>query len=238
MCWGGVIEKADAYALSTLMRASTFPFIALCKPLQRGTGVDLLERIAGIHPIDIIINKLQVANHRAQEAVNAEAARRETLQQDRILREDQEREYAETVAADRERLRIESERRELDAKRKEEEEEAAAIALSQQLSTELDLVRKRKAVLPEPERGVGVAQFRFNLPNGMKLQRRFRDIDTLLDIRNYLDVYFADNNIALKNYDLATNFPKKTFAAKDNHLSIVEAGVQGNTSLFIYDLDA
>jgi hypothetical protein len=101
------------------------------------------------------------------------------------LREQQDREYRESIEA--ERLEIERQRAEEEARvaaeeeKRQQEELAAAVALSKKLSRE-DEIRKLKssfAASPEPENGSDVSTLRFQLPRAKKLTYRFRKTDKI-----------------------------------------------------------
>lgn len=131
--------------------------------MTRGTGVSVIERYEGVLTHEILISKLSAALTSVETAQAVEAARIESITADRQLRLDQEREYADTVAADRERLRLEEERKKeearLEQERKDKEELQAAITLSSQLSNDLDIERKKKAIKEEPKAGPGNRNF-------------------------------------------------------------------------------
>ncbi len=95
------------------------------------------------------------------------------------LREEQDREYRESMELERReqerREREERERIEAEEKKKQEEELAAAVELSKKLSRE-DAIRKLKVAfnsIPEPDKVPDAATIRFQLPRGLKLERRF-----------------------------------------------------------------
>lgn len=101
------------------------------------------------------------------------------------LREEQDREYQESLEAERREMerreREEREKQEAEEKRKQEEELAAAVELSKKLSRE-DAIRKLKAsfnATPEPEKNPDAATIRFQLPRGIKLERRFLKTDPM-----------------------------------------------------------
>lgn len=95
------------------------------------------------------------------------------------LREEQDREYQESLEAERRELerreKEEREKQEAEEKKKQEEELAAAVELSRKLTRE-DTIRKLKSsfnLIPEPEKHPDASTIRFQLPRGIKLERRF-----------------------------------------------------------------
>ena len=99
------------------------------------------------------------------------------------LREQQDREYQESIEAERqelERQRIEEEARiRAEEEKQQQEELAAAVELSKKLAHE-DEIRKIRSVFekyPEPAAGPDVATIRFQLPRAKKLTYRFHKDD-------------------------------------------------------------
>lgn len=244
LCWGGSIDTKEGYTVGSMLRATTYPFLAIVKPSLTSTGryqITILDRYEGLCPTDYLLNKITSAIDKSQTVLDRELAHKRALEANRNLREEQERELAETMAIDQERMRKAKADREAKAKAEEEENDAAELAeamkLSEMLNVEAEIQRKKEIIVPEPAKGKGVTQFRINIPKGGRLQRRFPNSSKMLDLFNYIDVEFASKNIGIDNYELATNYPKRTFAAEDKDLTLSEAGLIGNINLFIYDLN-
>ena len=164
---------------------------------------------------------------------------------EQTLRNEQDREYEETLLADQIR---DIERREVEAKERrgrEEEEEAELLETAKQASV-LDDARSRMARAgdePPLDYADGLARLRFNLPNGKKVDRRFRASDTIETVRAFLVVHFHEQGIKTKNpkyprLGLITNFPKREFGEKDGRLSLEEAGLAPQAVVMVQDLDA
>ncbi len=138
-----------------------------------------------------------------------------------------------------------------------------AIELSKKLSRDDHLQRTRSNIGSEPAAGSpGTATIRFQLPRGIKTSRRFMREDKVqvlqfivlfyLNLKtnyfhawyvifsqkifDYLEVYFADNNIDIRNFTVGTNFPKKTFV--DMEATIEGESLYPNGTLFVLDADA
>lgn len=71
-----------------------------------------------------------------------------------------------------------------------------------------------------------------------KVDRRFPADGTVGEIRGFVSLYLEDNNIAITNFSMSTNFPRKTFAESEDAQSVVEAGLHPTAMLFVHDLDA
>lgn len=102
----------------------------------------------------------------------------------------------------------------------------------------------------------------FKLPNGQRIERRFKDSDLLKvcttilnidlpayqifqflhffafhfdqDVYNYIFCHPASPD----SFQLTTNFPKRVLEAKDSSHTLAEAGVRNRDVLFVNDLDA
>ena len=163
---------------------------------------------------------------------------------EQTLRNEQDREYEETLLADQIR---DIERREVEAKERrghEEKEEAKLLETAKRASV-LDGARSRMARAGDepPLNADDVARLRFNLPNGKKVDRRFRASDTIETVRAFLVVHFHEQGIKTKNpkyprLGLITNFPKREFGEEDGRLSLEEAGLAPQAVVMVQDLDA
>ena len=138
-----------------------------------------------------------------------------------MLRSEQDEEFQRVLAADREReQRAEAQRRAADEQQSQIELDAA-IELSRTLDKEASLKRKRDRLVAEPPPGPDTTKLRLQLPNGSKIDRRFPSSATVQSVRDFIDVYFGDNDILIESFSLSTNFPRKTF--EDNNLSLRES---------------
>ncbi len=142
------------------------------------------------------------------------------LLEERKLRAEQEEEYQMTMLADRERIN----------KKKEEDEINEILEISKKMFIE----EKRSKIQEESENDYYTIQIK--LPAGNNIKRKFSQNSSFLDIRNFLDIYFHDNNINIINYDLIT-FPKITFTIENNNDTLSNHNLSKNLTFFIYNLD-
>jgi len=130
----------------------------------------------------------------------------------------------------------------LERKAREEEEERLrqekeeALRLARQQEKEAVLKRKRGSLPPEPVPPAPAMKLRLQFPNGTKSDRRFSPTDTIQVVRDYIDIFVADNSMELENYSMSANFPKRTF--EDCALSLQTAGLHSADTIYIHDLDA
>ena len=163
--------------------------------------------------------------------------RQESQNRDR-LRQEQEAQFQAALARDRERERAasaEQERIEM------EQQQAAAEAsrLEEEMRVkEAERQRKRESLPAEPAKGKDTTNLRLNLPNGKRVQRRFDKACSLQQVKDYVELTCYDQGLELCNFALATNFPKRTYSADEDTLSLEEAGLHPQAVIFIQDLDA
>ena len=185
-----------------------------------------------------LINYLTTAiTHHAESLAQAELRRLQREEEIR-LREEQDREYQEALMADQIR---ETQRREAEEEARRREEEKIEEE-RQRVEKEKKWLEDAKALMKEskePAAGSnGVARLRFTLPNGKKVDRRFRCHDKLEVVRAFLIVYFHEQSVDLKNFGLSMNFPKRTFREGDWSLTLMEAGLTPQAVVMVQDLDA
>ena len=99
---------------------------------------------------------------------------------------------------------------------------------------------KRKKIKDEPLVD-NYYLIQFNIPNGKKIKRRFSRLSIIQDVKNYLDIYFIDNKIQIKNYDLcyysSANFNQ--IITKESDMEILKNLFDSNNfALFIINNDA
>jgi hypothetical protein len=147
------------------------------------------------------------------------------IEENRKLIEEQELEYQRTLNMDRERIRL-----------KDEENELEKILKLSEISFNEE---KRKKIKDEPLDNYYLIQF--NTPNGKKTKRKFSKVSTIQDIKNYLDIYFIDNNLEIKNYDLcyySSANCKQLIKTESNNEILENIFNSNNFALFIINNDA
>lgn len=131
------------------------------------------------------------------------------------------------------------------AQAEEQAELEAAITLSKTLDKEgiVEVCRRRVAGNPEPPAGPGIATLRLQLPNGTKLQRRFKATDELRLVKDFVTVSSADLKLDVilgvdVAFNLASSFPKRTFdtsssASQDVAQTLQAAGLAPSATLLV-----
>lgn len=86
---------------------------------------------------------------------------------------------------------------------------------------------------PEPNDSEAITLL-FVLPNGLRLERRFRRTDELKDLHLYVFCHPESPD----SFAIATNFPKRTLETDTSNVKIQMAGISNREVLYVYDLDA
>jgi len=145
----------------------------------------------------------------------AAAAADPQLEEQRILRDEQDAAYQASLMADQQRAREEKEKQRaareqqiLEARCKEDEQEAYRLLIEDK--------RRRVAEEPPPNQD-GAIQVQVRLPDGSRMSRAFMPSDPLARLFDFVDVALADRSggspdIKPATYTLGMQFPKRVFA--------------------------
>ncbi|RLN74375.1 hypothetical protein BBJ28_00019277 [Nothophytophthora sp. Chile5] len=245
--WAGCVQHAEGFGVSLSLGCATFPFLALLSCVSR--GVNVVEKITANLPASEIIQKLNAAVDRNNQILAAARHVRQQRSEAQILREQQDREYQESLQADRRREQEAREQAEREEVERLEQEEASRRAEEEKLRLEQEykssIAAKRERIadapssrVPPPGATYKTAVLKFHLHNGTRLEHVFYAHDTLQTVRDFVDVEFFDREIAIKHYELATNFPKKVYGPELLDLTLAEAGLTPQSLVFVQDLDS
>lgn len=81
-----------------------------------------------------------------------------------------------------------------------------------------------------PTRDSNTARLQFRLPNGTSHNHDFPATNTLEDVRNYLHEYLG---ATYRQFDLATTFPRRQFAAIDDGVTVADLGLTPNAVVLV-----
>ncbi|PON73576.1 UBX domain-containing protein [Parasponia andersonii] len=238
--WGGNIRASEGFKMSNSLKASRFPF---CAVVMAATNqrIALLQQVEGPKSPEELLTVLQrVLEESAPVLVSARLDAEERRNNMR-LREEQDAAYRAALEADqaRERQRKEEEERlereaaEAERKRKEEEEalERAAREAEEKVAA-IARMRQEKALAlgAEPEKGPNVTQVLVRFPTGERKERRFHSTATIQSVYDYVDSLGC---LDAENYSLVSNFPRLVYGPEKLSLSLKEAGLHPQASLFV-----
>ncbi|KAJ0240902.1 Plant UBX domain-containing protein 10 [Hirschfeldia incana] len=240
VAWGGSIRSSEGFKMSNSLKASRFPFCAVVMPAAN-QRITLLQQVEGpTSPEEMIAILQRVVEDSSTVLVTARVEAEERRNNLR-LREEQDAAYRAALEADQarerqrqeEQERIEREAAEAERKRKEEEEarereereaaerEAARVRMRQE---------KALALGDEPEKGPDVTQVLVRFPNGERKGRRFESNTKIQTLYDYVDSLGV---LETEEYSLITNFPRTVYGRDKESMSLKDAGLHPQASLFI-----
>eukprot|EP00605_Chrysophyceae_sp_TOSAG23-4_P000512 GSChrysophyteH1.ASY1.ANO1.574.1 assembled CDS len=233
LCWAGSVQASEAYSLSIQLQAHAYPFMALLVARSE-REVMIADKIQGFIDEQSLLRRLR----RKLAAFQSHLSQIQQQQQQRdeavSLRAEQDREFRESERMDRQR-REEREKQRIEAAERAQNE-GRRIAAEAEAAQNI-LKQKKESLDSEPNAAPHVTALRVQLPSGQKLNRRFLKSDTVETLRNWLDVYFAENDsISIANYTLCTSFPKKEVT--ELTASLESLGLHPRGMLYVQDLDA
>ncbi|KAL5068489.1 hypothetical protein RYX36_019376 [Vicia faba] len=240
VCWGGSIRASEGFKMSNSLKASRFPFCALVMAATN-QRIALLQQVEGPKSPEEMLVTLQRVLEESSPVLVAARLDAEERRNNARLREEQDAAYRAALEADqaRERQRREEEERlareaaEAERKLKEEEEareRAAREAAEKQAALAKLREEKAQSLGEEPEKGPNVTQVLVRFPNGVRKERRFNSTVTIQSLYDYVDSLGC---LEVENYSLVSNFPRVVYGQEKLTLSLKEAGLHPQASLFV-----
>ncbi|XP_016513836.1 plant UBX domain-containing protein 10 [Nicotiana tabacum] len=238
--WGGSIRASEGFKMSNSLKASRFPF---CAVVMAATNqrIALLQQVEGPKSPEELLTALQrVLEESAPVLVSARLEAEERRTNIR-LREEQDAAYRAALEADQARerqRREEQERQEREAaeaeRKRKEEEEARERAAREATEREAALAKMREEKLlslgPEPDKGPDVTQVLVRFPTGERKDRRFHCTSTIQSLYDYVDSLGC---LEVEKYSLVSNFPRTVYGSEKLALSLKDAGLHPQASLFV-----
>lgn len=240
VAWGGSIRGAEGFRMSNSLKASRFPFCAVVMA-STNQRIALIQQVEGPKTPEEMILILQNVVEESNPSLSEARIQAEARMTNMRLREEQDAAYRAALEADQARerqLREEQERLEREAaeadRKQKEEEEARDRAAREAAEKEAAIARRRqeKAMLlgAEPDKGPDVTQVLVRFPTGQRRERRFNSSATIKSIYDFvdsLDCLMADK------YSLVSNFPRVCYGPEKHNLTLKEAGLHPQASLFV-----
>ncbi|MCD7462519.1 Plant UBX domain-containing protein 10 [Datura stramonium] len=240
VAWGGSIRASEGFKMSNSLKASRFPF---CAVVMAATNqrIALLQQAEGPKSPEELLTVLQRVIEESAPVLVTARVEAEERRNNMRLREEQDAAYRAALEADQarerqrkeEQERLEREAAEAERKRKEEEE-ARERAAREAAEREAALAKIRQEKLlslgPEPEKGPDVTQVLVRFPTGERKERRFHYTTTIQSLYDYVDSLGC---LEVNNYSLVSNFPRTVYGSDKLSLSLKDAGLHPQASLFI-----
>jgi len=243
--WFGSVATSKGYNIATrMLRVTKFPYTAVLSPFQgraNATRFNAVFQHTGCIDAPTLLRGLRTALDKFQLELAQIAAHQMQLNDDRELRAQQENDYSNMINEEKQRLIAKRAREEEErARRQQEEQEARARREQLELKqAELDVAKDLAlSMLPEePEEGeVGVVRARIRLPDGSSRLRRFREIDVVNDVFNYV-IYCepreADSGEFVLEFTLVSTFPRRTLTKSDGQQTLKSLGFVRSMNLFV-----
>ncbi|XP_077248511.1 UBX domain-containing protein [Tasmannia lanceolata] len=242
--WGGSIRSSEGFKMSNSLKASRYPFCAVVMAAS-DQRIALLEQIEGPRSPEQMLSILQRVHEESATVLVTARLDAEERRNAVHLREEQDAAYRAALEADQarerqrkeEQERLEREAAEAERKRKEEEE-ARERAAREVAEKEAALARRRQekamALGAEPEKGPNVTHVLVRFPTGERKERRFHSSATIQSLYDYVDSLEC---LKAEKYSLVSNFPRVIYGLEKHSLSLKEAGLHPQASLFI-ELDS
>jgi len=245
VAWAGDVRFADAFRLSSSLRAAAYPYCALLA--FSGSRTRLVTCVEGSIRPDALAEVLQAALVEHGSMLWEERAAQEQRQIDRQLREEQDAEYQRSLEADRERERKREQERvaaELAEQQRKEAAAAAAAALEAEeerkaefcASIERRRSEKRLCLPEEPSLDVAnTTSIRIRLPNGSTHQRRFMSSDQVQIVQDWVDGLESLEHL---KYSLAMTYPRRLLSGREIMVqSLEELGLTPQAVLLVQPED-
>ncbi|XP_010541824.1 PREDICTED: plant UBX domain-containing protein 10-like [Tarenaya hassleriana] len=238
--WGGSIRASEGFKMSNSLKASRYPFCAVVMPAAN-QRIALLQQVEGPKSAEEMLAILQRVLEDSSPVLVAARVEAEERRNNMRLREEQDAAYRAALEADQarerqireEQERVEREAAEAERKRKEEEE-ARERAEREAADREAARTRMRQekalALGDEPEKGPDVTQVLVRFPNGERKGRRFESTATIQKLYDYVDSLGV---LETEEYSLVSNFPRTVYGRDKLSMSLKEAGLHPQASLFI-----
>lgn len=236
--WACSVDTPEGFRVSTALRESGYPFLALI--VLRQNKMMVVGRVEGLMETEALCERLEVVIRDNEAYIVAASAERAERNINAEIRQEQDAAFQETLRMDQERERLKREAEE--AKRREEEEEKARVLAEVARKEEIRRAKIELAseVPDEPEADDPEAvRILIKLPEGQRLERRFLKHQSM----KYLYYYVFCHPDSPDEFDITTNFPRKVLdckpeTGKPDPQSFDLAGLGKSTMLFVNDLEA
>ncbi|MBA0862181.1 hypothetical protein Goshw_005625 [Gossypium schwendimanii] len=240
VAWGADIRASEGFKMSNSLKASRFPFCAVVMPTTN-QRIALLQQVEGPTSPEEMLTMLQKVLEESSPVLVAARLDAEERRNNMRLREEQDAAYRAALEADQarerqrreEQERLEREAAEAEQKRKEEEEaheRAAREAAEKEAARARMREQKALSLGDEPEKGPSVTQVLVRFPTGERKERRFHSTATIQSVYDYVDSLGC---LEVEDYSLVSNFPRVTYGRDKQSLSLKEAGLHPQASLFV-----
>ena len=233
--WGVSVRSLEGKRVGRIMHENTYPFLALI--LSRNQQMEVVHRFEGYQGREMFVERLRVVLEQQENHLIVTRNEIETRVQNRLLRDEQDREYQDSMAADMERKRRIGEERERRVREEEELVRRRDEAIQKRENTE-----RRKSELVQffsdnktESTELDSVEIRFKFPNVKPVTNWFLQTH---EVNRLYDFIFSSEE-APENFQIAMNFPRKVLDRKSfGDATLRNVGITESCTLFVEDLDS
>ncbi|KAI9199354.1 thioredoxin-like protein [Polychytrium aggregatum] len=228
--WAGDIRESEAFQVSNVLSATTYPFLALIA--LQGTQMVVVDRVEGLTTSDEIIRILERHLGRLDAQLAAARMERERREQSRSIRAHQDSAYEASLRADREKEQRAREERERQ-RRELEEQEREARRKQEMIEEKRRRIQTLRENFPSEPEGSGrdVAKISMRLPNGERLIRRFLPTDKVQLLYDFVSIQNLEPIPEDSTFIIASTFPRRVL--EDMDMTLAEAQLTPNGSVAV-----
>mmetsp|Transcript_15896 Transcript_15896/g.23040 ORF Transcript_15896/g.23040 Transcript_15896/m.23040 type:complete len:384 (+) Transcript_15896:2-1153(+) len=201
LAWGVEADSKDGELAMKILGVEALPCIAAVK-VDNVNRPQILNKIEGLVDLSTLVEFLDTESMSLEPQ---EIPEDPFLRQERLIREQQEKELKEAEEIVRKQQKAERERQE---KLKQEEAEKKRIEEEKEKAKQEKLAK----VGEEPPEGPEVAHISFRLPTGQKQERRFFKNQTVHTLYDYIAT------LDLESHEIVTGFPLAVLSNLENTL--------------------
>jgi hypothetical protein len=189
---------------------------------NRGNSRLLNNVISTTRQLESLVNDDPYPRLRSRPNGNVTSLLEEKNERDYIMQH-QENEYDEALRTDKERLDNLTFEKEVELLLKKTKEE---------------MILNKKNILDNEEIDLkNCYHIKFKLSTGKVIERKFNVESKFENLRNFIEVYFYDNNILIDDFDLSTTYPKQLFTLKENSSMLKDSFKDLNIVFYIVNND-
>ncbi|EDW77267.1 uncharacterized protein Dwil_GK18177 [Drosophila willistoni] len=246
LLWGCDVSSPEGYRVMQSITVRNFPLMAMIS--LRANRMTVVGRFEGDCTAEGLLRRLRAVV--AANEVWLSQARADRLERNftQTLRRQQDLAYEQSLLADEEKER--QKQRELDAVRQQQEaveQERRAAELRKENIARQKIELARFVPTEPPVDVMGSIAVVFKLPSGKRLERRFRETDTILEVYYFLFCHPDSPD----EFEITTNFPKRVlysnadcnpaegcFTNENINKTLRDVGLKNREVLFVNDLEA
>eukprot|EP01134_Creolimax_fragrantissima_P008300 CFRG8300T1 len=231
--YAAMTNTSEGWGTALSLQATGYPFVGVILPTE--SKWKLVGTIEEISSVKLFIDQLRALSEMANAELVLHRNERQERQMAQQLRFEQDHAFKESLKADKEK---DEQKLTRDRLRKEEEErKQIEIDEEKRKAEALELKRKSnfEALPKEPAKGESeTTSISFKLPEGQRLQRRFRFDDKVKHLYDFVAGYHLEYDVP-DEFLLVCTFPRQEYS--DQNQTLREAKLTDSVALMVHDQD-